>query len=174
MTSLAAPTTFANAPCEWVAMFDGEVRTSSPLPLMGDIVHLRIRETDMALGPPSISHTSSKCVTRRYLHLVVLTGAKDDILDNRWSVTGFLCRGFTYATVPNDHVSNMDAACYNKLLPLPSVLAPQSPTPAEFGSPLRTDNFATPRHTWLWAKEITFDMGREPVYYPSVSPRFLC
>ena len=129
---------------------------------------------DMALGPPSISHTSSNRATRRYLHLVVVILAKVNFLENKWSVNGFLCRGFTYADVPNDHVSNMDATCCNKLLPLPSVLAPQPPTPAEFGSPLRPDNFATPRHTWLWAKEITFEMGREPVYSPSVSPRFLC
>jgi len=174
MTSTAAPTTFANAPCEWVAVFDGGVRTSSPLPQPGEIVHLRIRETDMALGPPSVSHRSSDRGTRRYLHLVVVIDAKVNYLEKKWSVNGFLCRGFTHAAVANDHVSNMDAACYCKLLPLPSVLAPQPPTPAEFGSPLRPDNFVTPRHTWLWAKEITFEMGREPVYSPSVSPRFLC
>jgi hypothetical protein len=172
--SSTALTVLANPPSELVSVFDGSVRTSSQLPQLGDIVQLKIRDTNLVLGPPSVTTWTSARGTRRSLHVIVITGANEDVLHNKWSVTGFLGCRFSRATVPENHVANMDPNVRRLLLPLPSVLAPCPPTPAEFGAPLLPHNFAAPRHTWLWTVKMWFEMDRQPVYSPPVSSGFLC
>ena len=55
----------ANSTESWIdsstapAVFDGSVRTPSQLPQPGDIAQLKIHETDMALGPPSVTIPTS-------------------------------------------------------------------------------------------------------------------
>jgi len=172
--SCTAPTVFASTASEWVSVFDGSVRTSSQLPQLGDILQLKVREMDRVRGPPSASALTSARGTRRSLHVIVIISSKEDIWENKWSVTGFLCRGFSHTTIPENHVANVDSKSLRLLLPLPSVLAPCPPTPAEFGAPLLAHNFAMPTHTWLWASEMRFQMDREPVCSPPNSSGFLC
>jgi len=126
-------------------MFYNGVRTTAPLPRIGEFVQLRIRWDDIDLGPPSVNISASGhgAGFKTPLHTGMILSIDEDDGNASWNADILLCRAFTYSPSPLEHITNMDPDVGRLLLPLPSANSSDLSTAAAFGLPVHTEAYVS-------------------------------